>query len=587
VAALARASRGGTCRSLGGIAACLAAGPVFAFGFVVNDDIRGAWNNTLAVGAAMRAHNPDPQLVGANNANQYPGAYGAVSSADDGNLNFRRGDVTTAPLVLLSDFELRWKNQYGVFARARAWYDLQLEQHGVPHGHVPNGYVPGARLDDSGFDTPSKFSGVEWLDGYVYGNFDIGDSRLTARLGKQAINWGESLLYPGINAFNPLNFAALARPGSRLDDALLPVNRAYVNLIARNGLSLEAFYALDWARSSFPACGTFASPVDMLAEPSCNALTASAPLPDRALLATRLVLPQIAQPDPPRSGQYGLAARYFVEALSTEFGAYYVRFNSPNPMLSIIPTNPASVLPLPAVATQYVEEVQGMALSAVTGWRNLTFSAELNQFRKLPVQRNFPTLAQGATGQGGPYAAAAATPAGQIFPGYFEANRTQLILGGRFDMSPAISLQDAQLTAETSMQWVTNLPGLDVERIGRNANFGTAEFNGSCQGGNNVCDTRGFATRFAWSYRLLAQFSLPRPATGLDLQPMLLWSQDLKGYSVDGSVIQGRYSAGALLRAVYLQTFFVEFGRTWLRHDTAFDGVRDKGVYLFTAGARY
>jgi hypothetical protein len=94
-----------------------------------------------------------------------------------------------------------------------------------------------------------------------------------------------------------------------------------------------------------------------------------------------LFFPKLADQDAGASGQYGMAARYFVESLRTEFGAYMVRFNSPNPMLSIIPTNPASVLPLPAVATQYVEEVQGMALSAVTGWRNLTFSAELNQFR--------------------------------------------------------------------------------------------------------------------------------------------------------------------------------------------------------------
>jgi hypothetical protein len=448
--------------------------------------------------------------------------------------------------------------------------------------------VPGAKLDDSGFFNATQFSGVELLEGFAYGNFDIGDYRLTARLGQQTINWGESVLYPGLNAFNPFNFAALSRPGGRLDDALVAVNRVYVNLIARNGLSLEAFYALDWNRSNVPSCGTFGGLIDVLPDPSCSGATISpaSPISDQVLVQRGLFVPRLADQNPGKSGQYGLAARYFVEGLRTEFGAYAVRFNNPTPVLSMVPSSSSSRLG-PAVTAQYLEGVQALGLTATTGVRNLALSAELSQFRELPVQRNFTTLIQGTTGRGGPYAAAAATPTGQVFPGYFRANRTQLILGGRLDLSPTIGLADAQLTAETAMQWVTNLPGLDQERIGRNTNYGTAEFDGSCQGGLNLCSTQGFATRFSWGYRLLAQFSLPRPATGLDLQPVLLWSQDLKGYAVDNSLIEGRYSAGLLLRAVYQQVFFLELGRTWLRHDTDFDVLRDKSVYLITAGARF
>ena len=53
---------------------------------------------------------------------------------------------------------------------------------------MANGYVPGAKLDDSDFFTSSKFRGIELLDTYAYGNFDIGESRLTVRLGQQTIN---------------------------------------------------------------------------------------------------------------------------------------------------------------------------------------------------------------------------------------------------------------------------------------------------------------------------------------------------------------------------------------------------------------
>lgn len=566
----------------------LAAPPAGAFGFEINDDIRGAWNTLVAVGAAMRADDPDPQLVGFNNAGQVPGARGAVSVADDGNQNFRKGKLISAPVTMLSDLELRWRNQYGVFARVRGWYDMWLENHGVPHGHAPNGYVPGAELDDSGFYKPNQFSGFELLDAFAYGNFDIGDARLTGRLGKQVVNWGEGLLYTGINAFNPVNYSALGRPGARVEDALIPVNRVYANLIARNGLSVEAFYALDWTRSNVPACGTFASAIDSVADPSCKAATAAPPLPipDRTLLALGLYAPQKPMADPGSGNQYGVAARYFVEALRTEFGAYYVRFNNPNPVVNIVPNDPNSRVGM-SIATQYVEGVQGMALSATTGVENLALSAELSQFRNLPVQRNFPTLIQGALG-GGPYAAAAAaTASGAVMPGYFSANRTQLLLGGRLNLSPVTGLSDALLTAETALQWITNLPGLDQERIGRNPNFGTGAYGGSCQGGYNDCSTDGFATRFSWGYRLMLQMSLPRPASGLDLQPVLLWSQDLKGYAADGSLVQGRWAGGLLLRAVYQQMFFAEIGRSWVRRDTDFDPLRDKGAFVATAGVRF
>ncbi len=557
---------------------------VAAFPFEIDEDWRGAWNTTIVVGAAFRAGNPDPKLVGFNNADQYPGALGAVSVADDGNLNFRKGDVISAPVTLVSDLELRYRNRYGVFGRVRGWYDLWLENRGVPHGHIPNGYVPGERLDDSDFHTPNKFKGLELLDAFAYGNFDIGDARLTARVGKQVINWGEGLLHTGINAFNPLNFSALGRPGARIDDALVPVNRVYANLITRNGLSVEGFYALDWTRSNVPPCGTYASLIDDVADPSCNVATIAAPLPDRVQLGLGLVIPRTSLPDPRNSGQYGLAARYFVESLRTEFGLYYVRYHSPNPVVNIQKGTPLVDLALPL---QYVEGVQGMAVSAATGVGHVALSAELSQFRDLPAQRNFPELIEGLSGRG-PYGAGiAATPTGDIFPGYFKVNRTQLLVGGTVDLSPAIGLSDASITAEAAFQWATNLPGTDTERIGRNPNFGSAEFNGFCAGGFNVCDVTGFATRFAWGYRLVARMTFPQAATGLDLQPIVAWAQDINGYGVDGGLLQGRWVAALFLRGIYQRRFVVEAGRTWIRSDTPFDPLRDKGAYTLAAGVAF
>lgn len=590
--AQARFMTGGARRLAVAAAAALLPLHGWGLGFTLNEDLRGVWNNTITAGAAWRSGNPDPQLVGYNNGNAYPGARGAVSVADDGNLNYRKNDRVGAPLAWLTEIELRYRNQYGLLVRGRAWYDYELNHSGVPHGALNNGYVPGARLDDSQFYRNARFSGVQLLDAYVYGNWQIGENKLGARLGQQVVNWGESLLYTGINGFNPLNPAAAARPGSRAEEALMPVNRILANFITRDGLMLEGFYTLDWQRNTLPECGTFGQLIDsQVNSKACLGSTIALPeglprLPDRLQYNTGLIARAAPAIDGSKDGQWGLAARYFSESLGTEFGAYYVRYNNPMLVLNMIPNLPQNTVPL-GIQNQYVDGIQGAALSAATGFQNLALSAELSTLFGLPVQRNVPSLVQGSTGAGGPYAAAASTPAGQSYPGFIRVNRTQLLLGGRLALAPVVGLADAQLTAEVALQWAPDLPGTDQERIGRNPNWGSATFNGSCDGGLNDCAVQGFATSFNWGYRLAAQFSLPRPADGLDLIPFFGWLQDVKGYAVDGSMTQGRYAGSVGLRMIYQSLIFAELGGTWFRHDTPYDPLRDRSNYWLGFGVRF
>jgi hypothetical protein len=578
----------GSGRLLGAIAAlvvaCGAPALAFALGLVLSDDVEGYWNTTIAAGVGWRDGSPQAPLVGAGNANQFPGATGAVTVNDDSNLNYRHGDVVSQPVTLVSEVNLSYRGQYGVFARVRGWYDYALENRGVPHGHAPNGYVPGANLDDSGFFAANQFQGFELLDAYAQGTFDIAQQRLLLRLGKQVINWGESLLYPGINVFNPLDATWLGRAGANpIDGGFVPVNRVYANLLTRAGFSLEAFYNLDWARSNLPPCGTYASFADSGFDPGCNKATTSG-LPDQLVLSQGSAIPSLYAPDPSKWGQFGLAAKSFIEPIGAQVGVYYVRYNSPNPIISpILGATSADF----KIQTSYVEAVEAVAVSAATGFRNAALSGQLTEFLGFPVQRNFPTLIQGAIDKQGPYAAAGAAPIGSVFPGYLRVNVTQLQLGGSVQFSPIRGLYDVSLTAETSFQWAPGLPGTNQERLGRYGNFGTAEYNGSCQGGANVCEVAGFATPFAWGYRVRLQAQLPQPGTGITLVPVLFFAQDVQGYSTDSTMVQGRLSGGAALRAIYLRRLYAEVGGTWYRRNTAFDPLRDRGTYTLAAGVTF
>jgi hypothetical protein len=570
--------------------------------FRINEDIRGMWNNRITVGTAIRAKDPDRQLVGFNNAGEYAGAKGAVSVADDGNLNYRKGDVISSQVVYTTDLELRYRNLFGVYGKARAWYDYIGKNEHVPHGNIANGYAPDRKLDDSDYYDYNQFSNYELLDHYIYGNWNIGASKLTGRLGHQSVNWGESLLHTGINAFNPINFSALGRPGVRQDDALVPVNRIYTNLITRNGVSLEGFYNLGWQESRLPPCGALTQPSDAIADPGCNAATAALPLSDRQLYNAApldrnpFLVPRVAQEKPGSGGQYGVASRYFVEALDTEFGLYFVNFNATVPVLdiSLCDNGPIGCSSLDglALSLNYPDDVRAFGLSAATGVRNLALSAELSHFRGLPVQRNSPELIEGATKNRGIYAARMlARGDGQLFDGGWNADRSQLLLGGQLDLYSATGLADAALVAEVSGQWVSNLPDTDEERIGRNGNWGAAASGGSCnlltRGTEGGCRTDGFATEYSWGYRLFTDITLPRPARGVDLHTVLAWNHDVDGYAVDGTLVEGRRLINLRLQLIFQRSWFIEIGRTWINSTTDYDSARDKDNYTIAAGVAF
>lgn len=111
----------------------------------------------------------------------------------------------------------------------------------------------------------------------MFGDFTLADHPLNARVGNQVINWGEGLYFQnGINAINPIDVAALRRPGSQVKEALLPVPMLYANLGLTDNLNMEAFYQLQWRRTVLEGCGTYFSTNDFMPE-GCFGVPRGAP----------------------------------------------------------------------------------------------------------------------------------------------------------------------------------------------------------------------------------------------------------------------------------------------------------------------
>jgi hypothetical protein len=373
---------------------------------------------TRADGSLIGLYDPAPLLPGTAN-NPKDGLAGNQASGD-GNLNYAKNNRFSTPLKVISDLEYK-KGGFGALVRVKAWYDETLENGRVLVGNQANdfngtrpglgpipGYTlcpfaapnapclpyslpgqnnfPSAKLSDAGFEDEQKFSNVMLLDAYVYGTFAMGNSDLQVRLGNQVINWGESVFIQGVNQFNPIDVPAARRAGAELKEILLPVWAAYINWGFNFG-SLEAFYQFKWNNTSVDGCGQYFTQTGTLisSDPGrCRSLTVlgyqngnvapGTPAPLIAQLGSQpfmqgagAYLPAINGREPSDSGQFGVAFRFPVDMLDTEFGLYYENIHSRLPYSSgQLGTNAADFLA--SLPPQVAGALQQLGYVGVDAW---------------------------------------------------------------------------------------------------------------------------------------------------------------------------------------------------------------------------
>jgi hypothetical protein len=300
------------------------------FYFGEDDDISLQITSRLSIGSSWRLQDADPYYIGKTN-----GGIGNTSTTDDGNLNFGKNDAFSQIIKGSHDFNLT-KGNIGAFVRVKYWHDFELSDGDRPHGNSGNGYTPGEPLSDEGFTDFGQFSGIELMDAYIFGAFDIGDVPLDVRLGRQVVSWGEStFIQGGLNSSNPFDVNALRRPGASLKEGLLPVGMFFVNAGLTENLSVEAFYQYEWEKTQIDGCGTYFSGADFAAD-GCNFVSVG-PYTDQAGLAAGFAAKREADNEPDDGGQYGLAVRYFAQELNdTEFGIYYMNIHSRLPLINAV-----------------------------------------------------------------------------------------------------------------------------------------------------------------------------------------------------------------------------------------------------------
>lgn len=590
---------------------------------------------TVSFGTMIRTDDADPGVYALVPATVVPGtAAGALVGQTGGSdLNFASGRPVSTVLKALVDLDIRGQSA-GFFARGSAWTDFTLGHKGVVYGNYNNGYEPGKALSDSGWNRGARFDGIDLRDIYGWARFDVAPgSSVEARLGRQVLLWGtQQFVSGGISStINPQDLAAQVRPGALPQEARVPVGMLHLRAGISRQWNAEAFVAFESRQTEFPGCGTFFDAASLVPH-GCNLTGAIAsPIPgtplatinsltERSLLANGYYLHRNPDVHAKDGGQFGLALRYTVPALATEFGAYAMNVHNALPSFRLTVENVGGTT-LPAglagglarlsnanglkYATVFAEDVRLYGFSFDTKPSPLTrFFGELAVRPNQPIGMNANDLL-GAFLLRTPTSllqlnkSILAIPAGGSFDGYDRYQVINASVGVNHVIAKALGADRVVLAAEFGVSHIAGLPDVQVMRYGRPLAYGSAPYlvNGALTAcseaspglsgvAGKTCTRDGFTTANASGIRGRIAATYANALAGAALTPSLIVGYDISGYSYDGSYSEGRRTLRAGLRADWGRSYYADL------QVTKFGGGRynllaDRSNVMLAAGVNF
>jgi hypothetical protein len=323
-----------------------------------NPDLKIRWDNTVRYNLGMRAEGQDSRIL-------------ANPSYDESDAKFGKHDIVTNRLDLLSELDVNYKGTFGARVSGSAWYDRAYDNHNVtsPAGGVTS------YLGNQYNSKVSRFvngPSAEFLDAFVWSNFNLGVVPVNVKLGRHSLYWGEGLLLGAHSvAYSqaPVDGQkAVSSPGIETKEVFLPINQLSFKAQLTSDLTLAGQYALDWKPTRAPNSGTYLMGADTV--PDVDRLHIAGPFSALKLGAT----------EPKKRGNWGLSARLNVEQINSTFGLYYRQFNdySPESGLQIL----SSAGPLPTTFRfNYPKDVKLIGASFARAIGPVSFGSEVS-YRK-------------------------------------------------------------------------------------------------------------------------------------------------------------------------------------------------------------
>lgn len=285
-----------------------------AFTAFENDTVRVQLDSTISYGLMWRVEDRDKDILGLTK-----GGTKHSNNYDDGNMNYSTGLISNA-LKITSDLDID-AGWIGAFVRGTAFYDYENEK-------GDRGYY-----DLSSDARDAVGSDIDLLDCYLWITNEVAGMPFQIRVGEQVVSWGEStFIQNSINSINAVNVAKLRVPGAELKEALTPEGMVYATISPTENFSIEGFYEYDWEETKLDPPGTYFSGADFIGEGAEKLMLGFGAVPDKgdaSVADTFMGVPRGKTEDADSQGQYGVALRYYSEALhNTEFSFYAMNIHN-------------------------------------------------------------------------------------------------------------------------------------------------------------------------------------------------------------------------------------------------------------------
>ena len=351
-----------------------------------NPDVELRWDNTVKYSIGIRANSPSATLTQFVPAPADGTAIPAALNGDDGDRNFKRGRLISNRVDLLSELDLVYRKDFGLRVSAAAWYDAVYNRTNSNDSPATNNSlsVPYNEFTDA----TRKLHGrkAEILDAFLFGATDVGTARLSGRLGRHTVLWGESLFY-GSNAIagtqSPVDaIKASSVPGSTTKEILRPVGQFSTQVQLLPALTVMGYYQYEWERTRLPAAGSYFSAGDFLFDGG-ERIRVAPGVPNGIARG-----PDIEAKD---SGQFGFGLR--TRLSDFEIGVYATRFHAKTPVIYSRP----GVGGIPgALIGQYQhvfpEGIRAFGVSATTSVSTVNVAAEVSVRRGTPLTSDPQTV---------------------------------------------------------------------------------------------------------------------------------------------------------------------------------------------------
>jgi hypothetical protein len=491
-------------------------------------------DNKLSAGASWRMRERDQRLVGIGN-----GGSAFSTNGDDGNLAFDKGDLVNSALKITTDFTVS-RGNWGAFVRGSYLFSATLHNHDFFNEANYNPPTAGKEAPHAEFEQRTNdvrdFAGndADLLDAYVFGSIDLGFTDMAVRVGQQVINWGESTyILNGVNSLLAFNANQVHVPGWELNEVIIPTNNVWVSLGLPHGISLEAFYQLDFRHSEPDAAGTFWSTTDFVGVGGSRANLRFG-LPAENTPGT--TAPRIGDVEPNADGQFGGKLSFQIPVLNEmETSLYAMNYHSRLPLFS----GTSGALPQAAFGANYFAEypkdIQLYGLSFNTTLGVVSVQGEYSYKVDQPLQLDDVELlltGLGIPSQIDPVLGDAS--GGKYIRGWRRHDVSQFDLGMTYLGTPWAFLGEQLLViGEVGGTYVHDLPDpseLAYEGPGTytpQASSPSRPF--LVAAGLNLPEGSGYPTAGSYGYKVSARLTYNNVFGLFKLQPTLRFDHDISG----------------------------------------------------------